>query len=32
VGVLCGFGEEPELQKMGADLILGDTTKLLNVL
>ena len=32
VGVLCGFGEEPELQKMGADLILGDTTKLLDVL
>ncbi len=32
IGVLCGFGEEPELQKMGADLILGDTTKLLNVL
>jgi HAD superfamily hydrolase (TIGR01509 family) len=32
VGVLCGFGEEPELQKMGADLILKDTTKLLDVL
>ena len=32
VGVLCGFGEEPELKKMGADLILGDTTKLLDVL
>ena len=32
VGVLCGFGEEPELQKMGADLILEDTTKLVNVL
>ncbi len=32
VGVLCGFGEEPELQKMGADLILQDTTKLLDVL
>jgi HAD superfamily hydrolase (TIGR01549 family) len=32
VGVLCGFGEEPELKKMGADLILQDTTKLLNVL
>jgi len=32
VGVLCGFGEEPELKKMGADLILRDTTKLLDVL
>jgi phosphoglycolate phosphatase-like HAD superfamily hydrolase len=32
VGVLCGFGEEPELQKMGADLILEETTKLLDVL
>ena len=31
-GVLCGFGEEPELKKMGADLILTDTTKLLDVL
>jgi N-acetyl-D-muramate 6-phosphate phosphatase len=32
VGVLCGFGEEPELKKMGADLILSDTPKLLEVL
>jgi phosphoglycolate phosphatase len=32
VGVLCGFGEEPELQKMGADLILQDTAKLLDAL
>lgn len=32
VGVLCGFGEEPELRKMGADLILADTTQLLGVL
>ncbi len=32
VGVLCGFGEEPELKKMGADLILEDTTKLLDIL
>ena len=32
VGVLCGFGEEPELIKMGADLILQDTTKLVDVL
>ena len=31
-GVLCGFGEEPELRKMGADVILEDTTKLLDVL
>ena len=29
VGVLCGFGEEPELKKMGADVILKDTTKIL---
>lgn len=32
VGVLCGFGEESELRKMGAHLILSDTTKLLDVL
>lgn len=32
VGVLCGFGEESELRKMGANLILSDTTKLLDVL
>lgn len=32
VGVLCGFGEEPELIKMGADMILKDTTKLMDVL
>ena len=32
VGVLCGFGEEAELKKMGADLILSDTPKLLEVL
>jgi HAD superfamily hydrolase (TIGR01549 family) len=32
VGVLCGFGEEPELRKMGADEILVDTTKLLDLL
>lgn len=32
VGVLCGFGEEPELRKMGADMILEDTTKLLSLL
>jgi len=32
VGVLCGFGEEPELRKFGADVILEDTTKLLGIL
>ncbi len=32
VGVLCGFGEEPELKKMGADVIIEDTTKLLDLL
>jgi phosphoglycolate phosphatase len=32
VGVLCGFGEEPELRKMGADEIVKDTTKLLDLL
>ena len=32
VGVLCGFGEEAELKKMGADIILKDTTKLLDIL
>jgi len=31
-GVLCGFGEESELQKMGADIILKDTTELLKIL
>jgi HAD superfamily hydrolase (TIGR01549 family) len=33
VGVLCGFGEEPELRQLGADLILkstADITALLN--
>lgn len=32
VGVLCGFGEEPELRKFGADVVLEDTTKLLDIL
>lgn len=32
IGVLCGFGEEPELRKMGADEIIEDTTKLLDLL
>lgn len=32
VGVLCGFGEEAELRRMGADLILKNTPQLLDVL
>lgn len=32
VGVLCGFGEEPELRKFGADEIIEDTAKLANLL
>ena len=32
VGVLCGFGEEPELLRMGADLILENTPKVAHVL
>lgn len=28
VGVLCGFGEEPELRQLGADLILKSTSDL----
>lgn len=32
VGVLCGFGEEYELRKLGADMILDDTTRLIDVL
>ena len=32
VGVLCGFGEEPELLKMGAGLILKNTSELADVL
>ena len=31
-GVLCGFGEEIELNQMGADVIIEDTTKLLKIL
>jgi phosphoglycolate phosphatase len=31
-GVLCGFGEEQELRKAGADLILNSTTDLPGVL
>ena len=32
VGVLCGFGEEPELKHFGADVILEDTPKLFDLL
>jgi len=32
VGVLCGFGEEPELLKMGANMILKTTGELPNLL
>ena len=32
VGVLCGFGEEPELRRHGANLILGATPQLVDVL
>jgi len=32
VGVLCGFGEEPELKKKGADMILKSTPELANML
>ena len=32
VGVLCGFGEEPELLKMGAKLILKNTSELTDIL
>jgi N-acetyl-D-muramate 6-phosphate phosphatase len=32
VGVLCGFGEHPELERKGADLILESTPELVRVL
>lgn len=32
LGVLCGFGEEPELRRFGADEIVEDTTMLLGIL
>jgi HAD superfamily hydrolase (TIGR01509 family) len=32
VGVLCGFGEAPELQQLGADLILKSTSELTELL
>jgi HAD superfamily hydrolase (TIGR01509 family) len=32
VGVLCGFGEEPELRRYGADMILSNTAELVHLL
>jgi|SRR5688572_7421699 len=32
IGVLCGFGEEEELRKLGADFILKSTTDLADIL
>lgn len=32
VGVLCGFGEEPELRQFGADMVLFTTPELVQVL
>ena len=32
IGVLCGFGEEPELRQLGADLILDTTPQAADVL
>ena len=32
VGVLCGFGEDPELRRVGADMVLYTTADLLHVL
>jgi phosphoglycolate phosphatase-like HAD superfamily hydrolase len=32
IGVLCGFGEEPELRRLGADLILERTPLLADLL
>lgn len=32
IGVLCGFGEEPELRRKGADMILKTTGELANLL
>ena len=32
LGVLCGFGEKMELEKIGADLILGSTSDLINII
>jgi phosphoglycolate phosphatase-like HAD superfamily hydrolase len=32
VGVLCGFGEKKELERAGADLIIQNTSDLLDLL
>jgi len=32
IGVLCGFGEREELEKVGADLILESTSELLSAI
>ena len=32
IGVLCGFGQEPELVQLGADLILKATPEVAGVL
>jgi phosphoglycolate phosphatase-like HAD superfamily hydrolase len=32
LGVLCGFGEEPELRRMGANEILASTSQLSDLL
>ena len=32
VGVLCGFGERTELERRGANVILGNTSKLADIL
>jgi phosphoglycolate phosphatase len=32
IGVLCGFGEEPELRQLGADLIVEQTPQVADVL
>jgi N-acetyl-D-muramate 6-phosphate phosphatase len=32
IGVLCGFGEEPELRRCGADMILNTTPELVDIL
>jgi len=32
VGVLCGFGEEPELRRFGADMVLKGTNELADIL
>ncbi len=32
IGVLCGFGEEEELRRKGADMILTETAEVIQVL